>query len=60
MDKSITGKEYKSLPFAYKIKYWADKYNATPNGWVVASLIQQQHRSESSKKTTKQRKQRKK
>ena len=37
--------EYKKLPFAYKIKYWADKYNATPNGWVVASLIQQEHRS---------------
>ena len=38
--------EYHKLPFAYKIKYWADKYNSTPNGWVVASLIQQQYRSQ--------------
>ena len=51
--------EYNKLSFAYKIKYWADKYNATPNGWVVASLIQQQYRSESSKRTPTQRKRRK-
>ena len=41
--------EYKKLPFAYKIKYWADKYNATPNGWVVASMISQEHRSKASR-----------
>ena len=38
--------EYNKLPRAYKVKYWADKYNATPNGWVVASLIRQEHISE--------------
>tara|TARA_Y100001938_G_scaffold146703_1_gene226148 strand:+ start:1216 stop:1389 length:174 start_codon:yes stop_codon:yes gene_type:complete len=48
--------EYKKLPFAYKIKYWADKYNATPNGWVVASLIQQEHRSVSAGMSIAQRK----
>ncbi len=48
--------EYKKLPFAYKIKYWTDKYNATPNGWVVASLIQQEHRSVSAAMSIAQRK----
>ena len=59
--KAVQNKKtsYSSMPFAYKIKYWADKYNATPNGWVVASLIQQQYRSESSKRTPTQRKRRK-
>ena len=48
--------EYRKLPFSHKIKYWADRYNATPNGWVVASLIQQEHRSEAASKSVAARK----
>lgn len=51
--------EYKKLPFSYKIKYWADKYNSTPNGWAVAALIQQQYRSQAAAMSSAARRKRK-
>ena len=51
--------KYSSMPFAYKIKYWADKYRSTPNGWAVASMIQSQYRSEVAKISPSARKKRK-
>ena len=51
--------EYKKLPFSYKIKYWADTYNSTPNGWAVAALIQQQYRSQAAAMSSAARRKRK-
>ena len=59
--KAVQNKKtsYSSMPFAYKIKYLADKYRSTPNGWAVAAMIQSQYRSESSKLSPSARKKRK-
>ena len=59
MSNNLVGKKYKALSFAYKLKYWRDKYKDTPNGWVVAGLLQQQYLSETSKMTQVQRRRRK-
>tara|TARA_R100001463_G_scaffold6332_6_gene20884 strand:+ start:1638 stop:1784 length:147 start_codon:yes stop_codon:yes gene_type:complete len=39
-----------------RVAYWRKKYNSTPNGWAVASLIGSEYESEQSKQSKSYRK----